>query len=153
MVVTAFFFIQQSPWQLKRNWGRWAKTTHCSYFVHCSPTVWRSSLHSCGFQSKLVYLDWDSVCVMRWTEKEENKQADGKVKREPGAKHRWRMSHVICTWSGRQGLGLSPVWATGQTTIMTQEGLHLWLSAGIYCGTMCVNDMKRNCDMTSYNQC
>ncbi len=58
-----------------------------------------------------AYIWMEIVCVrvMRWTDREEKERADGKVRREPGEKHRWRMSHVTRIWSGRQGLGLGPV--------------------------------------------
>lgn len=36
------------------------------------------------------------VCVLRWTERGEKEQADGKVRRKPGEEHRWRMSRDSC---------------------------------------------------------
>lgn len=56
-----------------------------------------------------------TVCVRVEVDvKGRKEQADGKVRREPGEKHRWRMSHVTRVWSGRHRLG-----------VMTQRGLHL----------------------------
>lgn len=69
------------------------------------------------------------MCVSRWTCRGEKEQADGKVRREPGEKHRWRMSHVIScvewqaqTWTDDTAWPSSTIVCTNPYTAKNEHG-------------------------------